>query len=226
MNKLLTTLASLMIAVVSFASTANSIEFKVGVAANTMVGYGNAKEELKDSGAVSNDEVIAAFNFASVFAEVQFEEVYGLAVGFEYTPDTISFEKETRVIPAAKHDDSGSQIIDASVEDVMTAYVSVPVFDTAAYVKLGYTMATLNTKETLATGSTYSDLDLEAMTVGIGFDTNIGEMAFFRTEVMLSEYDDLSVTGTQEGVASSGSYNKITAELGTVTGKAAIGIRF
>ena len=34
-------------------SSANSVEFKAGVTANTMAAYANAKETLKDSGAVT-----------------------------------------------------------------------------------------------------------------------------------------------------------------------------
>ena len=48
MKKLTTIIASAAIAMLSFASTANSIEYKVGLTGQATAVFGNATEKLKD----------------------------------------------------------------------------------------------------------------------------------------------------------------------------------
>lgn len=241
MNKLTTLLASLVIATMSFASTANSIEYKFGVTGQTSAYYGNVEETLKGNKTTGSDrttdaEAIAAFSYASGFAEIAFDEVYGLTFGVEYTPESIDMKKETRLIQksrglagavdATATLDSGTQTIDASVDDLMLMYVALPIMDSNLYVKVGYGTATLKTKENLATGSSYKDEDLEMISAGFGYDMDVGSMAFVRVEAMLNQFDDIKLTGSESDEAQAGSFNKITAELGGVAAKLSLGLQF
>jgi len=236
MNKLTTIIASTAIAMLSFASTANSIEYKVGITGQATAVYGNVEETLKDTGEKNADEALAAFSYASGFAEVSLESAMGLTVGLEYSPDLMEFPTADRVIGTSALDaggangavtgeDSGTQTIKASVEEALTMYVAMPIMSSGLHVKVGLTQATLKTEESLATGSTYKDVDLDGTSVGMYYDGDIGDMAFYRVEGSYTEYDDIKVTGSEVG-GTTGSFNTITAELGGVAAKLSLGLRF
>ena len=237
MNKLTTIIASTAIAMLSFASTANSIEYKVGLTGQATAVYGNVEEQLKDvDGRKTSEEALAAFSYMSGFAEVSLDSAMGLTMGLEYTPELMEFPTADRVIGTSNQDvggpnntvvgeDSGTQNIKASVEEMLTYYVAMPIMDTGLHVKLAYSTATLKTEENLITGSSYKDVDLDGTSVGMYYDGDIGDMAFYRLEGAYTTYDDIKVTGSEEG-GTAGSFNTIKAELGGVAAKLSLGLRF
>lgn len=239
MNKLTKIVAAGLVASLSFASVGNSIELKAGISGVTSAYYGNVTETLKDSGKKSSEEAIAAFSYMSVFGEVAFDEAYGLSLGVEFTPDAVGLENADRTIKNAKRVDAegragstsgidadlGVQDIKADIKDLTNIYIGVPLMDTGVAIKVGYTMATLATKETLATGSSYKDMDLEGMSIGAYFDGEITDNLFYRLEGSYQEFDDIKAAGSEEG-GTSGSYNSLAAELGGVAAKASLGFKF
>ena len=237
MNKLKTILVSSAIVAMSFSSIANSIEFRAGLTANAAAYYGNVEETLKDSGHKTSEEALAAFNYASGFAEVGFGEVYGITFGVDYVPDAISLSTATRVLDCStataegvacatgQDTKGGIQSIQADVTDLITGYVAIPLMSTGLSVKIGLMQGSLETKEILATGSTYKDEDLGGTTVGLFYDGGLGEHAFYRVEAAYIEFDDISATGSQVG-GTANSFNKIVAELGGVKAALSIGARF
>ena len=98
--------------------------------------------------------------------------------------------------------------------------------DTGVYAKVGYIQATVETKESLATGSSYKNVDLDGMEYGIGYMGELSDMVFYKVESTYIDFDDISAVGSEEGVSGNGSYNKITVEAGGVSAKASIGLRF
>ena len=121
--------------------------------------------------------------------------------------------------------DTGTQVVGAEVTDMYTVYLAMPVGDSGAYVKAGYMIADLTTKENLATGSTYKDMDLEGMSLGAYFDGEITDNLFYRLEGSYQEFDDIKAAGSQVG-GTAGSFNSIAAELGGVAAKASLGFKF
>ena len=216
-------IAGSFLAIMSF-NVASAVEMRLGVLGNMAADFGEAKETLKDSGQISKETAVLAHSYASVFAEVALDQAAGLTFGVEYAPETIELEKETRVIPTGRTD-SGSQIIDAEVEDLLTAYVALPIGETGAYVRLGYLQATLNTQETLATGSTYANVDIEGTQLGAGYMGEIGDNLFYKLEGVYNEWDNMALNGSEEG-GTSGSFNKIDANITGVAARLAVGFRF
>ena len=216
-------IAGSFLAIMSF-NVASAVEMRLGVLGNMAADFGEAKETLKDSGQISKETAVLAHSYASVFAEVAVDQAAGLTFGVEYAPETIELEKETRVIPTGRTD-SGSQIIDAEVEDLLTAYVALPIGETGAYVRLGYLQATLNTQETLATGSTYANVDIEGTQLGAGYMGEIGDNLFYKLEGVYNEWDNMALNGSEEG-GTSGSFNKIDADITGVAARVAVGFRF
>jgi hypothetical protein len=239
MKKINTILAAVSALLMLTVTSANSVEFKVGVSANGMAAYANAKETIKGTktatqgtGRTSNEEAVLATGFASAFMELSSDALYGLGLGISYAPEVVDLEKETRTIqvngtvPAAGQA-TGDQIIDGKIQDLASIYLTIPVGTSGAYFKAGYIQATLITNETLATGSKYEDIDMTGTQVGGGYEGAIGDMAFWRAEGSYQMWDDLSASGNESNLGTTDTTkNKITAELGSVTGTLSIGMKF
>ena len=239
MKKINTIIAAVGALLMLTVTGANSIEFKAGVSANGMAAYANAKEQVKDSGRVTNEEAILATSFASVFAEISSDDVMGLGIGISYAPDVIELNQETRHISNCENDkvvctaetsvagidaSGGVQKVDGKIDDLINVYLTLPVGDTGAYVRAGYIQATLTTQESLATGSKYENIDLTGASVGGGYEGSLGDMAFWRAEGSYQMWDDIDTEGSEAG--GTGSKNKITAELGSITGSLSVGMKF
>lgn len=235
MNKLLTTIAAASVAVMSFAGTANSIEFKVGVGGTSSAYYANVQEKLKGTGVLSHKEAAAAFSYMTGFAEVSLDEAYGITLGVEWSPESIKLEKATRTIQTNAHRDdraadataesTGDQVIEASFKDLMNIYVAIPVMGTGLNLKAGYMSAKLTTKEILSTGSTYGNKTVNGGTVGMFYDGDIGSNAFYRIEGAYNAFDDISMRGSEADPAV-GDFNVIKAELSGVAAKLSVGMKF
>ena len=234
MNKLLTTLIATSVAIMSFAQTANSVGFKVGVTGQSSAYYANVEEKLKDSGRLSKKEAAAAFSYMSVFSEVSFDEALGLTIGVEYSPESIKLNKASRVIHTSAHErvlpanaaeETGTQEIEAAFNDLMSIYVAIPVMGSGLHVKAGYMTAKLITKETLATGSTYGNKTVEGGTLGMFYDGEIGGNLFYRVEGAYNAFENITLKGSEVG-GTTGSFNEITAELAGIAAKASIGYKF
>ncbi|MDC3138617.1 hypothetical protein OA508_01980 [Candidatus Pelagibacter sp.] len=225
MNKLNKILATLSAIVMLSVTAANSVEFSVGLSANSMGAYANVEEKLKDSGRISNEEAVLATAFGSGFVEVGSDEMMGLALGISYAPEVAELNRETRAIQASTVGDTGNQILDGKIVDLVSVYLSLPVGE-GAFVKAGYIQATLNTGESLATGSKYPNIDLEGMMLAGGYQADLGSSGlFWRAEGQYQMWDDIAASGSEAG-GTSGSVNKITAELGAVQGALSIGMKF
>ena len=242
MKKITTILAMFSALVMLTVTGAKAIELKAGVSANAMAAVANAQEVLKDSGRVTNEESALATSFASVFAEISSDEMMGLGFGVSYAPEVVSLNDEARDIQncdnalynlatkycvasgGAASPDTGTQKIAADIDDLINVYVTLPV-GTGAYIKAGWIMATMNTKESLATGSKYDNIDMEGISVGGGYEGELGNSMFWRAEGTYQHWDDLSTNGSEAG-GTTGSRNKITAELGGVTGSLSVGLKF
>ena len=235
MNKLNKILAMLGALLMLSVTAANSMEFKVGVSANTMGAYANVEEKLKDSGSITNEEAVLATAFGSGFIEIGSEDMMGLALGVSYAPEVAELNKETRAIQNCRDDveactsyasgDTGSQIIDGKIVDLVSVYLSLPVGE-GAFVKAGYIQATLNTNENLATGSKYENIDMTGMMLAGGYEADLGSSGmFWRAEGQYQMWDDIRADGSESG-GTAGSKNKISAEIGAVQGALSVGMRF
>ena len=233
MKKINTISAALSALLMLTVTSANSVEFKAGVSANGMAAYANATETLKGSGVktgrTTNEEAVLAASFASVFAEISSEDMMGLGLGVSYAPEVVDLPKETRLIQESVEpvntQDSGTQVVDAKINDLVSVYITLPVGGNGAYVKAGYIQATMVTEESLATGSKYEDIDMTGTQIGAGYEGSLGDMAFWRAEGSYQMWEDISAGGS-ESDGDDTTKNKITAELGSVTGTLSVGMKF
>ena len=155
------------------------------------------------------DEAIMAVGYGSVFLEYSIEAAGGLTIGVDYVMDDISTTTETRTdVNSASYDDAGAgsdsglthtNSVKANFSELHTFYVEVPLailgVPSGAYLKLGQSSVDVETKESLATGSTYGNASIDGNMVGFGVKSEVGDMGvFFKLEGSYTDWDDINLT--------------------------------
>ena len=205
MKILKTKIAILAISFVSFLGiqSASAVEgLSIGVALNTAAFMGTGKETMTGSGAATTQKDVTeedgAFKkdgVSSIFAEYAVTDVVSL--GLERFFDDIATPENLNAQRAGSGENGAelSNTVKATFKDHTTLYANVNMpFGT--YLKLGYHMVDVQTKESLGTGSKYGDVDTTGISVGLGYQYTADNGLFVRAEVTASEYDDVSATST------------------------------
>lgn len=203
-----------IIAVIMIAfSSASYAEMKYGVSgALTFIDASGTETE---GGEKNSDDVDNIAVIPSVFAEYAFGTI---SVGLDYIPFKADVsdkakkrsDTETSVTgTATTTETSRTQSAQAELKDHVTLYANYN-FDTGFYLKGGVANVTLNTDESLGTGSKYGNVDIMGYVVGFGVDSGN-----WRTEVLFTDYEDISLTSSvaRTGVTTN---NKIDADLDTL----------
>ena len=204
MKKFITTIAFVALSTVSAAAiempNLGIFSVTAGIAQNTGVYGASATEQGQNNAGVDDVEKLnkehGVFqdSFGSQFIELGIGQ--WISIGYEHTPDSIS--TPTNV----SHEGISTRTNSVSVDfnDVNTTYVklNLPIF-TGAYFKAGIVDTDLDIKETVATGSTYSNVSTEGSVIGLGYQGYFGETNFgLRVESTYMELDNVS---TNNGVA-------------------------
>jgi len=93
------------------------------------------------------------------------------------------------------------------------------------YAKAGFVQVTVDTDESLGTGSTYGNVDIEGTLLGVGYKSDWGSNGFIKVEGTFTDYDNISITS---GVARTGvtTNNVVKADMDASQLKLGIGYRF
>ena len=195
-----------------FVTKANA-EFKYGVtAALTNIEASGTETEggEKNNGSADNLVVIP-----SLFVE------YGLndriSVGLDYIPLTADVSKNTRSRTDTETSVTGTvtttatsrtQSAQAELSNHITLYANYSLSDTL-YLKGGIANVSLETEDSLGTGSKYGNVDIMGIVAGFGVQN--GNV---RVELVHTDYEDISLTSSvaRTGVTTN---NKIDADLDT-----------
>ncbi len=159
-----------------------SAYYGVGEESSTSSGDNTAKKITKEAGAFQEGAPV-------VFIEVAANDQVSL--GFEYVTEDIDTPQNLN------NQDGTSNTVQATFTDhyMLYANVSMP-FNT--YFKAGYIMADIVTKESLGTGGEYPNVDTTGLTVGLGYHHDLDNGVFFRAEVAVAEYDDVTASNSNE----------------------------
>ena len=199
--------------VLAFSSTSYA-EIKYGVSgALTFIEADGTETEggEKNSGDAENIVVIP-----SVFAEYAYSDT--ISLGIDYIPLKADVSDKTKKRTDTETSVTGtttttstsrSQSAQAELENHITLYANYNL-DNGLYLKGGVAHVTLNTEESLGTGSKYGNEDILGYLVGFGI-----ESGNWRTELTYTDYEDISLTSSvaRTGVTTN---NKIDADLDTV----------
>ena len=169
-----------------------------------------------EGGETNSAEVSHDVFIPSIFVEYEFDR---LAIGLDYIPIDADVSEKTKTRSDTETSVTGTatttttartQSAQAEVTDHVTLYANYLLTD-SFYVKGGVASMTLNTVESLGTGSTYGNEDVLGGVFGFGITDGSSRFEFAYTD-----YEDISITS---GVARTGvsPNNKIDADLDTIT---------
>ena len=222
MKKIIIIASSIML--LAFANV-NAAEKRIGVSAAYTMFSSDGTETMKSSGtktSKTHDETVVV---PSIFIEVANDN--GLAIGLDFMPIEAELGSGTNARTDTDTDDAsdtaGNNKVSAELTSHTTLYLSKSLGDYGAYLKGGVAMATIDTTETLATGSKYGNEDVTGFLIGLGMNKDINNGTFFRTELTYTDYEDVTINGTAD---SDGVKNKIDADIDAVAFRISIGKAF
>ena len=220
MKKIFTFVSALML--IAFSAHA---EKRIGVSGALSMFDSSGTETVKSSGTKndgSHDETVVV---PSLFLEIANDQ--GLTLGLDYVPVQAEIGSSTNARTDTDTDDAsdtaGDNKASAELTGHFTAYLLAPVGGSGAYLKGGVALATIDTTENLATGTTYGNEDVFGMLIGAGFSRDLDNGAFLRTEATYTDYEDVSFTGSAD---SDSVRNKIEAEVDALAFRISIGKAF
>ena len=195
-------------------SSASYAEMKYGVSgALTFIDASGTETEGGEKNSDDANNVVA---IPSVFAEYVFSDT--ISVGLDYIPLKADVSDKTRKRTETETSVTGTatttttsrtQSAQAELENHVTLYANYT-FGNGAYFKGGIANVSLNTDESLGTGSKYGNVDIMGYVLGFGVDSGN-----WRTEVTYTDYEDISLTSSvaRTDVTTN---NKIDADLDTL----------
>ena len=147
----------------------------------------------------------------------------GGAVGVAYIP-TRELGKKSRSDTSTSGDgqDTGTYKAEAELENVIQLYADIPLLGPMLYGKVGIQHATIETLESLNSGSTYPNKDVMGYTIGLGTkgDLPYGNDLYYKVEATYTDFEDY------EAESDSTPANKVVADLEDTAVKASIGYKF
>ena len=223
MKKLLLAMSGLLLLV-----NAASAEIGVNVGVSGQLGLFVATATETDTGThgtttdadeKTQESDFLGIGYASIFVEKQLGR---FAIGIDYVPsalETETMESEVDDITTTNTSSNVNQKVQVDFEDLTTIYLALNLTENA-YVKAGYMSVDIITNETLGTGSTYGNTDINGTSLGVGYHKSFDNGMFVRAEGNYMEFDGASLT------SSSGSQKISLDNLDGVSGKLSVGKSF
>jgi hypothetical protein len=223
MNKIKTLLTAL---VLTFALIAPSTaDVRIGLSAAVAQLNADGSETLKDSSTIKNHSEQANAIIPSGFLELSHSSGFGIGIDLVTgSADLAAGNRERTMVSEGGGEDSGTNKANAEVDGITSVYL-IKTFDSGFFVKLGSASADVNTVETLNSGSTYKNASVDGTHYGAGFERVNDNGVFFRTALEHTDFDSLTLTGSQVG-GTSGSFNTIKASVDVTTAKFSVGKKF
>jgi len=214
MNKIKNMLIA-VIAITSLSTAAFAGSIGIGVTGSYAAIAGEGKEADKTATSDASVRDANASNNAtvgSIFVEYSFDRFNGLTFGYDSIPGSADVNSKT-----LSRTDSGSGDADATnddrartaqatIENIHTIYVELPLGSSGLYLKGGQTSMDVNTKET--TNSNYGNTSVDGTQWGIGVKRDIGTNLYYKVEGTKTDFDKIKLNDAQSDKGS-----KIEADL-------------
>ena len=207
-----------------FLTTLSIILIPFAVSAETRIGISGAFSTFDTSGTETTKSSNEA-NSGSKSEDVVVPGIFiertnnsGVAFGFEFNPGEAELGSGTGADDDAET--SGANKASAEVSSHMSLYGLFPLGP--AYLRFGFVHATIDTTETLATGTKYGNEDVDGKIFGLGLQKDFTS-AFFRIEATYTDYDDVKYLGTLD---SDSVRNTIEADVDSTAIKLSLGKSF
>ena len=219
MKKLITAIFGF--ALISF--SADAVERKIGITAALTDFESTGTETMKSNSDKTSTDISETVIVPSLFLEISTDA--GLGIGIDYVPADAEIGNKSKTKVDIDTDDAadngGTNKASADVSGHSTIYLKIPV--KAAFLKVGYVEADIETTENLATGTTYGNKSVNGTMVSLGFDRDLENGTFIRAEVAYTDYDDITLTGSAD---TDGVSNKVDADVDATALRISVGKAF
>ena len=219
MKKLITAIFGF--ALISF--SADAVERKIGFTAALTDFESSGTETMKSNSDKTSTDISETVIVPSIFLEISTDA--GLGIGIDYVPVDAEIGNKSKTKVDIDTDDTadngGTNKASADVSGHSTIYLKIPV--KAAFLKVGYVEADIETTENLATGTTYGNKSVNGTMVSLGFDRDLENGTFIRAEVAYTDYDDITLTGSAD---TDGVSNKVDADVDATALRISVGKAF
>jgi len=190
-----------VISALFIASTVNAADISFGLSASysKINASGTETENTeKTNASVSNETLIG-----SIFVENNYGN---FSLGLDWIPFKADVSSKTKSRADSNSDgDTGTNKAQAEISNHITLYGLVP-FGGSYYFKAGAVSVNVDSKENLASGSTYGDETVYGGLVGVGYQSGN-----WRVGLEYTDYQEVSLT------SQTNSDNKVTADLDTTS---------
>ena len=193
-------------------SNANAIGMNVGISGQLGVFEATATE-TEDTNDKATDSGMAVFGYGSIFIEKTLGQY--LTVGIDYVPATLeseTTEKLTTDRTTSATDTAVTQKVQVDFEDLTTFYVNLNLNENF-YLKAGIAKVDVITNESLGTGSTYGNADLDGTVFGAGYNKNFDNGLFLRAEGTYQEFDGVTINGSGDTSVTADEINGASAKI-------------
>lgn len=193
-------------------SNANAIGVNVGISGQLGVFEATATE-TEDTNDRATDSGMAVFGYGSIFIEKTLGQY--LTVGIDYVPATLESETTERLTTdrlANSTDTAVTQKVQVDFEDLTTFYVNLNLNENF-YLKAGIAKVDVITNESLGTGSTYGNADLDGTVFGAGYNKNFDNGLFLRAEGTYQEFDGVTINGSGDTSVTADEINGASAKI-------------
>jgi len=219
MKKVLTSLLAVL-----FLTASAYAEKRIGISGAMTIFSSDGTETVKSSGEKKSGDHDETVIVPSIFVELVNDN--GLGIGIDFIPMEADLGSATNSRTDTDTDDAsdtaGDNKVSAELTSHTTVYVVAPMRGNA-YLKAGLAMATIDTTETLATGTTYGNEDVTGLMIGAGINREGGNGTFFRSELTYTDYEEVTFNGSLDGDSVR---NKIDGDVDALAFRVSVGKSF
>ena len=177
----------------------SNAEISMGISATALYYDASGEETVKSSGTKNSKSDTGIAPIPSFFIERELDT--GVTVGLDVVPygakvaDFSNARTDTDTDDAS--DTAGNNKGDVNFKNLVTLYASKDLAN-GMYAKFGVSRVTVETDETVATGSTYGDEDIMGITLGLGTERDLNNGAFMRIEGQVSAFQGATFNGSAD----------------------------
>ena len=156
----------------------------------------DASAAVSKKASSEGDNAEGAFVVGSVFFEKEINDKF--TIGLDYVPmsmasETSENEQNTGAYPGS----NVTNKVQVDFEDLTTIYALMAVNENV-YLKVGMMTVDVKTNESLGTGGSYGDTNLDGRMIGIGYDRDLSNGSFLRLEANYMDLDGVTLVNAND----------------------------
>jgi len=177
-------------------TTSANAGFGLGISGTGALLKTSGSETLKSTGVKTTGSEKSVAGIPEVYIQYDIMET-GWTIGTSYVPASAELganeKKRNHMTDAEGTMTLVTQKAQAELKDHWRAYLETPGFFGGFYAGVAYSHVTLETNESLGTGATYGNKDIDGVTYELGFKHHLESGILLKIAANLTDYDDLTL---------------------------------